>query len=179
MPTVNTRNSVSQSLATIAETPNDFDYDEEGSTELKLPASMQQKASLSSVTSSSSSSSSSDDGIDQDKLQNIQTGLRDFQAALHSSPSAFLAEMNSVVRQSFPTFYEFIAILQQQPAFDKTAFLGEIAKTNTTLYTPRGVTITDPQQVARYFSGESAGRRKPHELIPGGNLQNFRADFRH
>eukprot|EP00526_Cylindrotheca_closterium_P014420 CAMPEP_0113613782 /NCGR_PEP_ID=MMETSP0017_2-20120614/6822_1 /TAXON_ID=2856 /ORGANISM="Cylindrotheca closterium" /LENGTH=283 /DNA_ID=CAMNT_0000522917 /DNA_START=129 /DNA_END=980 /DNA_ORIENTATION=- /assembly_acc=CAM_ASM_000147 len=161
MPTVNTRNNVLQSLATIEETPNEFDHDE-GSTELKLPA-LQQKTSSSSATSSSSSSSN--DGLDQEKILQIQTELRDFQAALHSSPSAFLTEMNSLVRASFPTFYEFIAILQQQPAFDKTGFLQEIAKTKTTLYTPRGVTITDPKQVARYFTVESAGRRKPHELI--------------
>ncbi|CAJ1959848.1 unnamed protein product [Cylindrotheca closterium] len=166
MPTVNTRNSVLQSLTTIEETSNDFDHDDEGSTELKLPASMKQHASLSSVSSSSSSSSSSsNDDLDKKKVQQIQTELRDFQAALRSSPSAFLAEMNSLVLQSFPTFYEFIAILQQQPAFDKTAFLEEIAKTNTTLYTPRGVTITDTKQISRYFTVESAGRRKPHELL--------------
>ncbi|KAL3939927.1 MAG: hypothetical protein SGBAC_005436 [Bacillariaceae sp.] len=149
-----------QSLTTIEETGNDFDHDD-GSTELKLPA-LQQKTSLSAVTSSSSSS---DDDFDQEKLEQIHTELCDFQAAMHLSPTAFLVEMNSLLRESFPSFYEFIAILQQQPSFDKTTFLEEIAKSKTTLYTPRGVKITETKQVARYFTVESAGRRKPHEMI--------------
>lgn len=150
-----------QSLTTIEETATDFDHDD-GSTELKLPA-LQQKLSLSSVTSSSSSSSYDD--LDEEKLEQIQAELRDFQAAMHLSPSAFLAEMNSLIRESLPSFYEFIAILQQQPSFDQTAFLEELGKSKTTLYTPRGVKITETKQVARYFTVESAGRRKPHEMI--------------
>jgi len=152
-----TRKNSHDSLRSLA--PIDENHDNDGSTELKMPSSLQQKLSQSSASSSSAHSNEST------RLQQIQIELYDFHSALYSKPSSFLAEMNSLVRESFPTFYEFVAILQQLPAFDKKAFLGEIERTKTTLYTPRGVTISDQKQVARYLTVENAGRRKPHELI--------------
>lgn len=99
MPTIKTRNDELKPLTTID--CEEIDSEDE-STELKIPSSSSGSSWLSSSTSSSSASSDDLDGV---QFQHIQTDLRDFHTALHSSPSSFLAEMNSLVRDSFPTFY--------------------------------------------------------------------------
>lgn len=101
--------------------------------------------------------------LDSDMLQK-QREIRSFEKVLHSDP-LFLSKLNASVQNKFPSIFDFMATLQSQPGFDRTEFIEELAHTSNTLYTPRGVKITNTDQIARFVKMENSARATQHEIL--------------
>jgi hypothetical protein len=101
--------------------------------------------------------------LDSDMLQK-QSEIRSFEKVLHSDP-LFLSELNASVQNKFPSIFEFMATLQSQPGFDRTEFIEELAYTSNTLYTPRGVKITNTDQIVRFVKMENSAQATQHNFF--------------
>lgn len=129
--------------------------------DLEMSSSFNKNESISSAVKTTSQNCIPYDDL---RILRKEQELRSFQHVLHSDPQ-FMSELNRSVRKRFPSVFEFMATLQSQPVVNKAELIEEMALSNNTLYTPRGVTITKTDQIGRYITLENSERAKQHNLL--------------